>query len=37
MLLLHSKYSYEVNTTGMVQFGVKIGKLWISKVFMYLI
>jgi hypothetical protein len=25
MLLLHSKYSYQVNATGMVQFGVKMG------------
>jgi hypothetical protein len=37
MLLLHSKYSYEANAIGTVQFGVKMGKLWISKGFMYLI
>jgi hypothetical protein len=27
MLLLRSKYSYETNTTGTVQFGIKMGKL----------
>jgi hypothetical protein len=37
MLLLRSKYSYETNTTGTVQFRIKMGKLRISKVFMYLI
>ena len=35
MLLLHSKYSYEANTTGTGQFGVKMGKLWIFEGFMY--
>jgi hypothetical protein len=37
MLLLHSKYSYEANATGMTQIRVKMGKLQISKGFMYLI
>ena len=36
MLLLHSKYSYEANATGTVQFGVKMEKLWISEVIKYL-
>jgi hypothetical protein len=36
-LLLHSKYSYEANTTGTVQFRIKMRKLQISKGFMYLI
>jgi hypothetical protein len=37
MLLLRSKYLYETNVTWMVQFGIKMGKLRISKVSMYLI
>jgi hypothetical protein len=37
MLLLRSKYSYETNTTGTIQFGIKMGKVRISKVSMYLI
>jgi hypothetical protein len=36
-LLLSSKYSYETNATGTVQFGITMGKLRISKVSMYLI
>ena len=34
MLLLHSKYPYEANATGMGQFEVIDFKLWISKDFM---
>jgi hypothetical protein len=32
MLLLHSKYLYEANTTGMGQIGIKTKELWISEV-----
>jgi hypothetical protein len=35
MLLLRSKYLYEVNTTGTGQIGIKTKKLWISEVRMY--
>jgi hypothetical protein len=37
MLLLRSKYLYETNTTWTDQIGVKMGKLWISEGFMYLV
>jgi hypothetical protein len=37
MLLLHSKYSYETNSTWTDQFGVKIGTLRISKGFIHFI
>ena len=37
MLLLNSKYSYEANATGTVQYGVKMGMLRISKGFIHLI
>jgi hypothetical protein len=37
MLLLHSKYLYEINATWTDQFGIKMRKLWISKGFMCLV
>jgi hypothetical protein len=37
MLLLRIKYSYETNATGTIQFGIKMGKLRISKVSMYFV
>jgi hypothetical protein len=37
MLLLRSKYLYEANTARTGQIEIKMGKLWISKGFMYLI